>query len=77
TPTPTKKAGREGQLHNLICPSQAVKPTRREDQDQIRYPVSEATVLAYPQRRDCQIDDLDRTTTLPGPRPFIVNRSSR
>jgi len=46
-----------GQLLYLIRPAQAVKSTRREEPNQIRNLVSEATSLAYPSRPACQIDD--------------------
>jgi len=46
-----------GQLLYLIRLAPAVKSTRREVQNRIRYLVSEATSLAYPSRPACQIDD--------------------
>ena len=57
---PVSRPGPSGQLLYLIHPTRPVKSTRREEQNQIRHPVSEATSQAYPTQPTCQIDDPGR-----------------
>ena len=57
---PVSRPGPSGQLLYLIRPTWPVKSTRREEQNQIRNPVSEATSQAYPTQPTCQIDDPGR-----------------